>query len=38
MRVDLLLILGLQDKDDLDRDQVVHVVLSRQYQLGRCVN
>ena len=33
MGIDLLLVLGLQDQDDLDRDEVVRVFVSRQNQL-----
>lgn len=33
MGVDLLLVLGLQDEDDLNRYQIVWVVLSWQHEL-----
>ena len=35
MRIDLLLILGLQDKNDLNRDQIVGVILVEKDKL-RC--
>lgn len=38
MRIDLLLVLGLQDQNDLDWHEVVRVIASRQNQLWRGVN
>ena len=38
MGVDLLLVLGLQDQDDLDRYEVVRVIVGRQDQLGSSIN
>ena len=35
MRIDLLLILGLQDKNDLNQDQIVGVILVEKDKL-RC--
>lgn len=36
--IDLLLVLGFQDKNNLDRNEVVRAVLLRQYQLGSWIN
>ena len=38
MRIDLLLILGLQDKNDLNRDQIVGVILMGKDKLRCGVN
>lgn len=38
MRINLLLILSLQDEDDLYGYQVIGVVLMREHKLGLCIN
>lgn len=38
MGVDLLLVLGLQDEDDLYRNQVVRVIAVGKHELGSSVN
>jgi len=38
VRVDLLLILGFKDKDDLDRHQVIGIVCYRKNELGRSID
>ena len=38
MGIDLLLVLGLQDEDDLDRHEVVRVIIGRQNQLRSSVD
>ena len=38
MGIDLLLVLGLQDQDDLNRHEVVGVLANRQNQLRSGIN